>query len=141
MRTASFVEVHAHSLTGVADDDAAVLVLSPDGDGRYVLTATDFAGAELASHPVVILAACEAGSTAPSFHAAWGLADAILTAGASAVIASPSPIGDAAAPRFFANVRARILGGRDPASALHDERNEWTDPAYRAWIDQLVVFE
>ncbi|HSK04116.1 MAG TPA: CHAT domain-containing protein, partial [Kofleriaceae bacterium] len=111
MRTAGFVALHSHGLVGIAEDDAAMLVLSPDPGGRYALTASEVAGARLSARPVVVLAACEAAVVGSAFHAAWGLADAFLEAGASAVIASPSPIRDASAPRFFAGVRARIGRG------------------------------
>jgi cellulose synthase operon protein C len=141
MRTASFVEVHVHGLVGIANDDAAILVLAPEADGRYALTASDVAGVELVGHPVVVLAACEAASASPAFHVAWGLADAFLGAGANAVIASQGVIGDAAAPQFFAGVRRRIQAGSGPASALRDERDAWRDPTQRRWIDQLVVFQ
>lgn len=141
MRTAGFVEIHGHGIVGTSDDDAAQLVLSAGEDGRYALTATEVARTTFTRSPVVVLAACDAGSAAPSFHAAWGLADAFLDAGASAVIASPAAIGDAAAPQFFAGVRARIQNGSAPALALRDERETWIDPAQRRWIDQLVVFQ
>lgn len=141
MPTASFVEMHVHGLGGIADDDAAVLVLSPEADGRYALSASDLADIKLLGHPVVVLAACEAASASPAFHAAWGLADAFLKAGASAVIASQHAIGDAAAPQFFTGVRARIRAGSAPANALRDEREAWRDPAQRRWIDHLVVFQ
>lgn len=141
MRTASFVELHSHGLVGIAEDDAAMLVLSPDPGGRYALTASEVARARLSARPVVVLAACEAAVVGSAFHAAWGLADAFLEAGASAVIASPSPIRDASAPRFFAGVRARIERGESPAEALRDERAAWPDPALRRSLDQLVVFQ
>jgi CHAT domain-containing protein len=89
----------------------------------------------------VVLAACHAASAGPNQHRTWGLADAFVAAGARAVIASPGPIADAAAPRFFAAVRARIAGGASASVALRDERLLWTEPAQRAWIDSLVVFE
>jgi cellulose synthase operon protein C len=141
MRTASFVEIHSHGLAGSSADDTAKLVLSPEPGGRYALSAAEVAQNKLARHPIVVLAACDAGGAAPSFQAASGLADAFLDAGASAVIASPSAIGDAAAPRFFAGVRTRIQAGSGPTEALRDEREAWSDPAQRRWIDQLVVFQ
>jgi CHAT domain-containing protein len=99
------------------------------------------AQANLARHPVVVLAACEAAATGHAFHAAHGLADAFVAAGASAVVASPQPINDNAAPRFFAAVRARIAAGAAPAKALVDERAGWSSATERAWIDRLVVFQ
>jgi hypothetical protein len=141
MRTASFIELHSHGLVGIAADDAAMLVLSPEPGGRSALTASEVARTRLEARPVVVLAACEAAVVGSAFHAAWGLADAFLDAGASAVIASPSPIRDASAPRFFAGVRARIQRGASPAEALRDERAAWPDPAVRRSLDQLIVFQ
>ena len=99
------------------------------------------AATRLRSHPVVAIAACGAAATGHAFQTTWGLADAFRAAGASAVIASPDPIADATAPKFFAGVRARIATGSDPSVAVRDERAGWTDPAQRAWIDRLVVFQ
>jgi len=140
MADAGFVEIHSHGVSNVGDD-AALLVLAPDVRGSYALTSARIAAAKLARHPIVVLAACESGATGRAFHTAHGLADALVSAGASAVIASPEPINDAAAPRFFAGVRARITAGTSPAKALVDERTSWTAPEQRAWIDHLVVFQ
>ena len=81
------------------------------------------------------------GSHAHTERPAGGLVDAFRTAGARTVIASPDPIADAAAPKFFAAVRARIAAGADPSIAVRDERIGWTEPAQRAWIDRVVVFQ
>ena len=140
MADAGFVEIHSHGLGGVGDD-AALLVLAPDVRGSYALTSARIAAAKLARHPIVVLAACGSGATGRAFHTAHGLADALVLAGASAVIASPEPINDAAAPHFFTGVRARIIAGTSPAKALVDERTRWTAPEQRAWIDHLVVFQ
>jgi hypothetical protein len=140
MADAGFVEIHAHGLTDVGDD-AAVLVLAPGGTGGYALASSAIAAMPLRAHPVVAIAACGAGATGHEFQTTWGLVDAFRDAGASAVIASPDPIADAAAPKFFAGVRARVVAGSDPSVAVRDERAGWRDPAQRAWIDRLVVFE
>lgn len=141
LREARYVEIHGHGLAGASDDGAAMLVLSPDAAGRYGLTAAEVARTPLAGRPVVVLAACEAAAAQVSYAGARGLAEAFVEAGARAVIASPAPIGDAAAPRFFAGVRARIVGGASPAQALRDERLAWTDPTQRRWIDRLIVVQ
>jgi hypothetical protein len=140
MADAGFVEIHSHGVSD-ADDEAALLVLAPDVRGSYALASPRIAAAKLTHHPVVVLAACESAATRRAFHTAHGLADAFVAAGASAVIASPEPINDAAAPRFFAGVRGRITAGASPAKALVDERTSWTTPEQRAWIDHLVVFQ
>jgi hypothetical protein len=140
MADAGFIEIHAHGLTDVGDD-AAVLVLAPGATGGYALASSAIAATPLRAHPVVAIAACGAAATGHAFQTTWGLVDAFRTAGASAVIASPDPIADAAAPKFFAGVRTRIAAGTDPSIAVRDERAGWTDPAQRAWIDRLVVFQ
>ena len=140
MADAGFVEIHAHGLTDVGDD-AAVLVLAPDATGDYALTSKAIIATPLRGHPVVALAACGAAATGHAFQTTWGLVDAFRTAGAHTVIASPDPIADAAAPKFFAAVRARIAAGADPSIAVRDERIGWTEPAQRAWIDRVVVFQ
>jgi hypothetical protein len=139
MREVGFVELHSHGLSD--GDDAALLVLAPDAQGSYALTSSQVAAVRLEGRPVVMLAACGAGASGTRFHTTWSLPDAFLQAGARAVIASSEPIADASAQRFFAGVRERIAAGAPPARALHEERLVWSDPAHRAWIDRLVVFQ
>jgi hypothetical protein len=140
IRTAGFVEIHSHGLSDDSDQ-GAMLVLAPDARGSYALTSTEIAKTHLVHHPVVVLAACSAAATGHAAHTSNGLADAFIAAGASAVVASPSPINDAAAPRFFEGLRARIARGEPPARALVEERGGWPDLTERAWIDELVVFQ
>jgi cellulose synthase operon protein C len=139
---ASYVEIHAHGVVRGDDLGAAFLALSPGARGDYMLTGTAVAAQPLARHPIVLLAACHSAAGGGTMSGGGAsLADAFLAAGAAAVIASPAPIADAGAPKFFAALRARIAAGSTPAIALRDERGTWTDPAQRAWIDSLVVFE
>jgi len=140
MSNAGFIEIHAHGLTDVGDD-AAVLVLAPGGTGGYALASSAIAATPLRAHPIVAIAACGAGATGHAFQTTWGLVDAFRAAGANAVIASPDPIADADAPKFFARVRTRIAAGADPSVAVRDERAGWTEAAQRRWIDRLVVFQ
>jgi len=139
IREVGFVEIHSHGLTG--GDDVARLVVAPDARGSYALTTSQIAAARLAGAPVVMLAACGAGASGTSFHTTWSLPEAFRRAGARAVIASADPVSDASAQQFFARVRDRISAGASPARALRDERVTWTDPAQRAWIDHLIVFQ
>jgi hypothetical protein len=139
---ASYVELHAHGVVRGDDLGAAFLALSPGARGDYMLSGTAVAAQPLARHPIVLLAACHSAAGGGTMSGGGGsLADAFLAAGAAAVIASPAPIADAGAPKFFAALRARIAAGATPATALRDERGQWTDPAQRAWIDSIVVFE
>jgi len=139
-RDAGYIEIDSHGMSD-GDDEAALLVMSPDPSGSYALTSSAIAKTKLHGHPVVVLAACGAGAVGHSFRVAYGLADAFLIAGATAVIASPEPIADAAAPKFFADLRSRLTTGEEAARALDEVRREWKDPAQRTWIDKLVVFE
>lgn len=140
MKDAGFIELHVHGITDVGDD-AAVLVLAPGATGGYALASSAIAATPLRAHPIVAIAACGAAATGHAFQTTWGLVDAFRAAGASAVIASPDPIADAAAPKFFAGVRARISAGSDPSAAVRDERAGWTDASQRTWIEHLVVFQ
>jgi hypothetical protein len=132
--------INAH---GLADrGDASYLALSPDADGRYALTAADVSRAKLTSHPLVILAACEAAKAAPVFHARWSLPAAFVTAGARAVVASTSAIPDADAAAFFGEVRSRALAGQPLAAVLRDLRQKWlVTPNTNFWVRDVVVFE
>jgi hypothetical protein len=137
---ASFLEIHAHGLLGGDDSDTSLLVLAADARGRYSLGGEEIKRTRLRRAPVVVLAACHASAIGGGFHSTWGLADAFATAGASAVIASPDPIQDAGAPRFFQELRLRMAAGQAPAAALRDQRLARGDPRERAWVDRLIVF-
>ncbi len=145
--TASFLEIHAHGLLGgggagaASGEDTSLLVLAPDAHGRYALGGTEIRRARLRAAPVVVLAACHASAIGQAFHSTWGLADAFIEAGASAVIASPDPIQDAGAGAFFAALRARIGDGQAPAAALRAERLAHGNSGERVWIDRLVAFQ
>ena len=138
---ATEVEVHAHGLVDLGLSDASVLALSPDGNGRFALSARDLLALELRGHPVVILGACRAAQDAGYLHEPWGLPLAFVTAGARAVFASPAPIGDAEAGPFFAAVLARLHAGASPAVALRDERLLALSRDSHSWVGQLLVFE
>jgi hypothetical protein len=133
------VIVHAH---GIADRaDASYLALSPDGQGRYALTAADVRAAKLAHHPVVVLAACSAANAAPVLHERWSLPAAFVFAGARAVLAPAAPIPDADAAAFFDDLRARIHAGADAAVALRDARVAWLASGRGEWVRDVIVFE
>ena len=138
---AGFVEIHAHGTVNPAVSDAAFLMLSPEPDGRYALTAADLRKQPLRGKPVVVLAACHAGATASYRHERWGLPAAFVEAGARAVIASPEVIEDADAGGLFDDVRARIERGASVAVALRDARTEWLHAHPQAgWVRSLMVF-
>jgi sarcosine oxidase gamma subunit len=133
-RRAATLEIHAHGLIDVTEPGAAALVLSPDAGGEYALTADAVAGVRLDNHPVVILGACHAGSIPRSLEP-WGLADAFITAGAQAVIASPALVPDTDGANALAAIAARVRGGDTPAAAVRDERVR-----RGGWLEELVIF-
>ncbi len=141
MQDASEIELHAHGLVDLGRDDASFVVLSPETDERFALSAGDLRGTRLRGSPVVILAACRAAQVAPYLHEPWSLPLAFVSAGARAVLASPSPIGDADAGRFFDAVRARIRAGARASVALRDERASWLARNPQSWARDVLVFE
>jgi hypothetical protein len=118
-----------------------MLVLSPDEDGNFGLSATELEREHLAGRPLVLLAACETTHTAPYLHEIWSLPGAFLRAGARGVVASAVPIPDADASRFFAGVRSRLAAGRPLVEAVRNERMAWLERPGRDWVRGVIVFE
>ncbi len=141
MKDASEIELHTHGLVDLGVSDVSLLVLSPDEDGQYALTAGRLRRQRLDGAPLVILAACRAGERAPYHHQPWSLPMAFVEAGASAVLASPSAIQDAEAGPFFEAVRARIRAGEPPAQALRDARVEFLGRDPQSSVKDVVLFE
>jgi CHAT domain-containing protein len=139
---ATFVEIHSHGMVDVAGADASFLMLSPESDGRYALTAAEIRTHRLRGRPIVILAACHAAATANHRHESWSLPAAFVAAGARAVIASTGVIDDDDAGELFDDVRTRIERGEPAAIALRDARAAWmtTHPA-ASWVRSLIVFQ
>ncbi|MDQ3263102.1 MAG: CHAT domain-containing protein, partial [Myxococcota bacterium] len=119
---------------------AAHLVLSPDPQGRFALTAEAIRGVQLAGAPTVVLAACDSGQVAAYLHQAWGLPQAFREAGARAVFAARGALPDASSAAFFDGVLRRIRAGVAPARALRDERVGWLDRG-DDWVTDVVLFE
>ncbi len=136
MREASMIEFHVHGFIDRGLSDASYLALSPDEKGWYALTAADLAGTRLEGSPVVILAACHAGRSAPFLDDARGLPLGFIRAGAVAVVAGPVAMDDRAAARFFRAVRAKLDAGVTPAVAVRDARDEQSP-----WTAEIVVYE
>lgn len=142
MPDASVIEFHTHGFIGNDVTEASYLVLSPEPDRQYALTARDVAQVELARAPLVILGACHAAASSRSLEGGIGLAEAFLRSGARAVIASPDAVGDLGTAALFAAVRDRVMHGVDPAVALRDERLHRLSRSHDdAWVSGLVVFE
>lgn len=142
MSDATEIEIHAHGIADPALSDTSLVVLSPEGNGRYALTADVVRQQKLSGSPLVFLAACSAGRLATSTtHEPFSLPAAFIDAGASAVLASTVDIPDAAG-RFFDGVRQRIHAGSPPAVALRDERQKWLARDSRnAWTQSVLLVE
>lgn len=141
MGDADEIDIHAHGLVNLGLSDASLIVLSPQPDGRYALTAGEVRHEHLKRSPVVLLASCRAAQTVPYLHEPWSLPTAFLDAGARAVIASPTDIPDAEAGPFFESVRARIRAGEPPAVAVRNERSAYLSRDPNSWVRTVVVFE
>lgn len=137
MTTATLAVIVAHGLTDASEPSAASLILSPDAQADYLLTASKVRAAQLAQSPAVILAGCDAGRVQLSAEP-WSLATSFLAAGARVVVAPTAPIPDAGASDVFRSLVDRIRGGADPADALVLERRLRPD---QAWLASIVVFE
>jgi CHAT domain-containing protein len=142
MRDASVIEFHTHGILGNDVSESSYLVLSPELDRQYALTAHDLADVKLAGRPLVILGACHAAESSKSLEGGVGLPEAFLRSGARAVIASPDAIQDLGAGAFFTAVRERVLQGADPAVAVRDARLHRPAMSHDdAWVSGVVVFE
>ena len=139
MVTATEVEIRAH---GRGDFGVNYLILSPDPNGEYRLTADRIRENPLRGAPVVVLSACRVGESAQYFHDPWSLASAFLHAGARAVFASPEPVADSSSDEFFAAIRRAVRGGTAPAAALRDQRlARKASSEEDAWVRSVVVFQ
>lgn len=138
MKTASLAVIVAHGFTAAEEPTAASLVLSPDAQGDYLLTASKVRAATFASAPVVVLAGCEAGRVQVSAEP-WSLATSFRAAGARTVIAPTEPIPDARAGEVFRSLIERIRAGADPVDAFVAERRARGDAA--EWLSSIVIFE
>jgi hypothetical protein len=140
LATTSYAELHVHGLVDLSTADASFLALSPGTDGEWRLTAGAVRAARLQSAPVVVLAACRAAEVAPYLHQRWSLPDALLAAGARAVIAADVDLPDAPARALFDAIHRRIAGGTAPAAAVAAERAAAVAGG-QAWAAHVMVFE
>ena len=141
MSDANEIQFHTHALVDMGVSDASYLVLSPDSDGRYALTAEAIRSAELRGRPIIVLAACHSAQGAQYQHAPWSLPHAFLAVGARAVFAAATDIPDREAGPFFARVLTRVRGGADPAAALRDERLAALRSNPSSWAADVILFE
>jgi tetratricopeptide (TPR) repeat protein len=138
---ASEVELHAHGAFSPEMSDASLVVLAPEVDGRYALSAAQVRRLRLEHAPLVLLATCGAARATPFLHESSSLPVAFIEAGAGAVLASTVDIPDSAG-RFFEAVRERIRAGTPPAVALRDARRQWLATAPSdAWVHSVLLFQ
>ncbi|MBZ4422426.1 CHAT domain-containing protein [Myxococcus sp. RHSTA-1-4] len=141
MVDASEVELHAHGSFSPEMSDASLVVLAPEVDGRYALSAAQVRELRLERAPLVLLATCSAARATPFLHESSSLPVAFIEAGAGTVLASTVDIPDTAG-RFFEAVRERIRAGTPPAIALRDERRQWLAAApSEDWVHSVLLFE
>lgn len=142
MADATEIEIHAHGITDPSISGASLVVLSPEVNGRYALTADVVREQRLTGAPTVFLAACSAGRTSSlQSTEPFSLPAAFIDSGARAVLASTVDIPDAAG-RFFDGVRRSIHAGRPAAVALRDERQAWLARDARAvWTRSVLLVE
>ncbi len=138
---ATEIQFHVHAISDTTLSDVPVLVLSPNEEGKWALTAEEIRANPLRRHPLVLLANCRSGELADWMHEAWGLPTAFLQAGASTVVASSVDVPDREAVRFFDAVVARIRAGEAPASAVAAERRTWFERQPESWVADVLVFE
>jgi hypothetical protein len=138
MKAANLIVIVAHGFTDASEPTAASLILSPDPQGDYLLTASKVSAVQLTRSPIVVLAGCDAGRVQVSAEP-WSLATSFIHAGARVVIAPTEPIPDASASEVFRSLVDRIRAGADPVDALAAERS--SRGATAAWLSSVVVFE
>ncbi|NTX53161.1 CHAT domain-containing protein, partial [Myxococcus sp. CA039A] len=141
MADATQIEVHAHGLMNPDVSEASLLVLSPESNGRYALTAGEVRATKLRGQPLVILAACRAAHGVTWTYERFSLPVAFLDAGARTVLAATVDVPDAEAGPFFNAVRERIQRGERAANALRDVRMTWMRRDPRSWVRSVLVFE
>jgi len=143
MENATEIDLVTHGLVSPISD-AAYLVLAKERRAGETdeLWAHQLRKAKLKGAPLVVLAACHAGRAAPVLHEAVSLPNALIEAGARAVLAATRPIPDKEASDFFNAVRARIRQGASPAAALRAERMAWFEQKRgQDWPDSVLLFE
>jgi hypothetical protein len=138
---ATEIQFHTHALDDAGVSGASHLVLSPDRDRGYALTAEAIRQIELRGRPIVVLAACDSGHRARYQHVPFSLPSAFLSSGARMVFAAGSAIPDSEAGAFFSHVLDSVHAGADPAVALRNERQRVLAEDPTSWVGDVVLFE
>ncbi len=140
LESADLVDFEVHGLVDASAPDGAVLVLSPDSQGNYAISATDIRQLRLARGPVVLLGACRSATGSHYRDVTWTLPQAFVRAGARAVYASVAELPDDRVGDFLAGVARRLERGVAPSVALRDERVEWLRRG-EGWARDVVLFD
>jgi hypothetical protein len=140
LATADLVDFEVHGLVDASAPDGAVLVLSPDSQGSYAISAADIRDLKLERGPVVLLGACRSATGSHYRDVTWTLPQAFVRAGARAVYASVAELPDDRVGEFLAGVARRLERGVVPSVALRDERVEWMRRG-ESWAREVVLFD
>ena len=140
LANADLVDFEVHGLVDAAAPDGAVLVLSPDSQGSYAISAADIRDLRLEREPVVLLGACRSATGSHYRDVTWTLPQAFVRAGARAVYASVAELPDDRVGDFLAGVARRLERGAAPSVALRDERVEWLRRG-ESWAREVVLFD
>lgn len=138
-RTATSIELHTHALWTDAAD-TPVIALSPGSSG-WSLGPDNLVAGALPAAPVVVLANCASGATAPYLYEPSGLPMAFRRAGARAVIAPLVPIPDREAGAFFQELGQALDQGATPAAAVARLRAAKISRDPASWVSTVTVFE
>jgi CHAT domain-containing protein len=141
MDDASEIEFYAHGVVDIDVSDVSFLALAPDSDGTYALTAGQVRKRKLRRSPLVVLESCQAARPAPYRFAPWSLPVAFIDAGASAVLASLSPVVDREATPFFTAFTKAVRSGVEPAIALRDARVRAIEQDPSSSVKGVVLFQ
>lgn len=143
MEDSTEIDLVTHGLLSpVSEASYLVLAKGREAAGTDELRAQQLRRAKLKGAPLVVIAACHGGHAAPVLHEPVSLPNALIEAGARAVLAATVRIPDQGASDFFNSVRARIRRGETPAVALRNERLAWHQRSPTAtWVDSILLFD
>lgn len=125
--------IHFAGHTMLAKDQpefSGLVMAAPDG--TTLVTREEILSLDLRRSPIVVLAACGTGDGRPSLEGSVGIAQAFLSAGAVAVVATLGAVEDPSTALLSANLHRSLAAGVAPAHALRAIQTDMlrsTDPA------------
>ncbi|MCY1018624.1 CHAT domain-containing protein [Pyxidicoccus sp. MSG2] len=143
MEDATEIDLVTHGLLSPVSD-ASFLVLARENAAADSdeLRARQLRRVKLKGAPLVVIAACHGGHSAPVLHEPLSLPSVLIEAGARGVFAATIRIPDKGASDFFNAIRARLRDGETPAVALRNERLAWRQRSpTETWVDSILLFE